>query len=258
MRSSSLLVYCHLSCPVPDRKSCRRTRKAGYYLRKGDEIFQTVDIMNLSPQVQTVNLVIEWEFIEGTPAGFDIVFPVWLDVKGNCLNEGLGINGTDKIFTAKGGAGWTSKITADLILMVPHIHDGNTKQEVYLDGQLACTSVPKYGESADFITHEEPGDGHGHDHGDQSEHIYHVSSISQCVNVTKVVPGNRFTIESWYDFVQHVAQKDHHGELEPIMAIEFLYLARPQEEAMKHILEMKGGDLQAFQDQVRNNTAKAP
>jgi hypothetical protein len=212
--------------------------------------------MNLLPQVQTVNLVIEWEFLEGTPANFDIVFPVWLDVKGNCLNETRFTAPTEKVFTAKGGAGWTSKVTADLLLMVPHIHDGNTKQEIYLNGQLACTSVPAYGETSDFITHVDPEDGHGHDHGASGEHIYHVSSISQCANVAKVVPGSQFTIASWYDFEKHVAQKDHHGELEPIMAIEFLYLARPQEEAIKDILAMKGGDLQAFQDQVRGNNDK--
>ncbi|KAK3897270.1 hypothetical protein C8A05DRAFT_48048 [Staphylotrichum tortipilum] len=207
------LHHTGLDEPQPHRPGL--TRRAGYYLRKGDEIFQTVDVMNR-------------------------------------LNETTGIKPTDTVFTARGGDGWVSKYSGDLVLAVPHIHDGNTKQELYLDGQLVCTNVPRYAETSEFITHLEE-DGHEHDHG-SSEHIYHVSSITQCANVGKVVLGNRFTLASWYDLVQHAALVDHHGDPEPIMAIEFLYLARPQEEAIKDILAMKPGDLKSFQDQVRENT----
>ena len=55
--------------------------------------------------------------------------------------------------------------------------------------------MPAYGETADFVTHAED-EGHGHDHG-SGDHIYHASSITQCVNVAKVVPGSQFTIASF-------------------------------------------------------------
>ncbi|KXX81414.1 hypothetical protein MMYC01_202655 [Madurella mycetomatis] len=227
------------------------TRKAGYYLREGDQVFLVTEAMNMREEARTVYMVMEWEYLPGTPAEFDIVFPIWLDVKGNCLNETNGVQKEAGVFTAKAATGWTSKYSGDLILAVPHTHDGNTLQEVYMDGKLVCSSVPAYGETAEFVSHVE-SDGHGHDHG-ESEHIYHISSITQCANVSKVVPGSHFTISSFYDYEKHVPMKDHHGELEPIMGIQFLYLARPQAEAIEHILSMKPGDLQAFTSQVGGN-----
>lgn len=135
--------------------------------------------------------------------------------------------------------------------MVPHIHDGSIRQEVFIDGKLVCANVPAYGETAEFVTHRTSGGG-GHDHGGGEEgHVYHVSSVSQCEAVGKVVPGSRFTIQSAYDMLVHEGSLDHHGEPEPIMAIEFLYIARPQAEARKDILAMGSGDLKDFTDQVR-------
>lgn len=228
------------------------TRKAGYYLRPHDEIHQTLDVMNSATTPQSVHLVVEWEFLPTVPPAFDIVVPVWLDVKGNCLNQSTGILPTDKVFTAKGpAAGWTSKVAGELVLMVPHIHDGSIRQEVFIDGKLVCANVPAYGETAEFVTHRTSGGG-GHDHGGGEEgHVYHLSSVSQCEAVGKVVPGSRFTIQSAYDMLVHEGSLDHHGEPEPIMAIEFLYIARPQAEARKDILAMGSGDLKDFTDQVR-------
>lgn len=45
------------------------------------------------------------------------------------------------MFTAKDGTGWTSKYSGDLILMVPHIHDGNTKQEFVPERREECARV---------------------------------------------------------------------------------------------------------------------
>jgi len=208
--------------------------------------------MNLSPTARNVTLTIEYEYLPGIPANFDVIFPIWLDVKGNCLNESTGVPAasTTPVFTARSATGWTSPYAGDMILLVPHIHDGNTNQQIFLDGAKVCENIPAYGETAEFVSHnEDSGHGGGHDHG-SSEHTYHVSSITQCVNVGKVVPGNTFTITSSYDMKTHVPMKDHHGELEPIMGIEFLHLARPQAEGIRDILAMKAGDLDAFTRQV--------
>ncbi len=212
------------------------------------------EVMNMDHHEKVVNLVMEWEYITGAPADFELVFPIWLDVKGPCLNETVGVGAEAQVFTAKGKSGWKSRHSGELILGVSHIHDGNTKQDIFLDGKLVCSSVPAYGETAEFVTHNE-GDGHGHDHG-EDEHTYHVSSITQCNNFAKVVPGSHVTITSDYDMKTYSGQLDHHGEPEPIMCIQFLYLARPRDEAMKDILASKNGDVQAFSDQVRANQGK--
>jgi hypothetical protein len=206
--------------------------------------------MNMAPMPKPIVLTIEWEFIPGLPPTFDVVFPIWLDVRGNCLNESSGAKDTDLIFTGKSATGWTSPHTGEVILMVPHIHDGNTNQTVFLDGKAVCETIPKYGETAEFVSHNEAGGGHGHDHG-TDEHTYHVSSITQCSNAVKVVPGSNFKLESTYDLKKHTPMKEHDGELEPTMAIAFLHLARSQAEAIEAIKAMKGGDLEAWREQLR-------
>jgi hypothetical protein len=254
-----------------------RTRKAGYYIREGDQIFLTTEVMNLSQLPRPVYLAMEWEFVEGTPEGFDVVMPVWLDVKGNCLNETTGVVPKTPIFNVTMTSGWSPKFTGDLLFMVSHIHDGNIKQEVYLDGKMVCQSVPRYGEKAEFVTHvgefgheketkvpdheheheheqkEEPGS--KHDHG-SDEHILHVSSINQCDNIGKVNPNSKLTISTFYDMSKHTAMKDHDGGLEPIMGIQFLHVALPRDVGLKYIKEMKAGDAQKFRDQVQSNNKK--
>ncbi|KAK0620508.1 hypothetical protein B0T14DRAFT_233199 [Immersiella caudata] len=227
------------------------TRKAGYLLRATDHIFMAIEVLNMNPAPRTVILTIEFEYLPGTPANFDIVFPVWLDVKGNCLANPLPPKGT-RVFTARGPTtGWVAPWSGDLILAVPHIHDGNTRQEISLNDKIICTSVPAYGETSEFVSHK--GDSHGgHDHG-SSEHHYHVSSISQCENVAKIVPGNKLTIASHYDMEKHAPMKDHGGEEEAVMAIQFLHVVRPREEGIAAVMASKPGNLTAFSEQVSKN-----
>jgi len=243
--------------------------------------------MNMSKIPAKVFMVVEWEYVEGTPDSFDVVWPVWLDSRGNCLEVGLAATGVTKdvIFNSTmHEPGWTPKFSGDLFLLVSHIHDGNVGQEISLDGKLICNSIPAYGETEAFVTHEgmygheedepghshggeeeEPGHGHGphasdppgheeepgHDH-ETSGHAYHVSSITQCTNIGKVTPGAKFLLKSYYNMTEHKAMKGHDGKEEKIMAIEFLHFARPKDEAIKDILAMKGGSLEKFTEHVRS------
>jgi hypothetical protein len=236
-----------------------------------------LDIMNESEEERTLNFYIEWEYVEGIPDGFDVAFPVWLDVKGNCLESPPNVGPQDIIFNSTMKYWWSPKFTGDLFLMVPHIHDGNTKQEIYMDGKMVCESIPAYGETEEFITHvgmfghekEKEAPGHEHEHEEphehpseekekpgsehdhnSSDHVLHVSSISQCQNIGKVGPENKLTITSFYDMTKHTAMKDHDGELEKIMGIEFLYIAVPKEVAFKVIADQKPPSLQKFLERV--------
>lgn len=152
-----------------------------------------------------------------------------------------------------------------------------------MDRKLVCSSVPAYGETEAFVTHEgmyggdhgheeaEPEHGHGphaaqplhedddpphegeggHDH-ETSGHTYHVSSITQCVNIGPVAKGSEFLLNSYYNMTEHKHQKGHDGKDEPIMAIEFLHFARSREDALKDILAQGQPNLQAFTDTVRS------
>ncbi|KAK1756541.1 hypothetical protein QBC47DRAFT_445166 [Echria macrotheca] len=124
-----------------------------------------------------------------------------------------------------------------------------------MNGKLVCESIPGYGETEGFVSHEER-DGHHHDHG-TGEHILHVSSISQCsAHIGKIVPGDRFTITSSYEMKQHPGMKDPDGSLEPIMGIQFLHLARPHRLKVSRTFSLHHRDLQAFLDQLERLTGK--
>ncbi|KAK4211008.1 hypothetical protein QBC37DRAFT_447197 [Rhypophila decipiens] len=250
------------------------TRKAGYYLQKGDQILKAIDVMNMSDLPRSVYLVMEWEYIEGTPSGFDVVWPVWLDARGNCFETPLSKTGVTEapVFNSTMlEPGYTVPFDSDLLLLVPHIHDGNVAQDIFMDGKLICTSVPAYGETEAFVTHEgmygheheheeeEPAHEHGphrtrkrqdHDH-ESSGHTYHVSSITQCANIGKVAKGSKFLLTSYYNMTEHKPMTGHDGKEEEIMAIEFLHFARPFDEAMKDIQSQGKPNLQSFVDTVR-------
>jgi len=279
-----------------------RTRKGGYYLRENDQVFFATDIMNESELDRTVYLTMEWEYVEGIPEGFDVVIPVWLNVKGNCLNESMGVGADETVFNATTNTGWTPQFSGDLFLLTGHVHDGNTKQEIYMDGKKICENLSRYGENEAFVTHvgmygheknshehehdedgeedgehhhdegdeeggehhhdegDEEGGEHHHDEGDEegsehdhssSDHIMHISSITECTNIGMISPKNKFTITSFYDMTLHPGMMGHDGEAEPIMGIEFLHIARPKDEAIRDIIARGQGDLASFQRAVR-------
>ena len=213
------------------------------------------DIMNEADFDRTVFVTMEYEYLEGTPEGFQVAIPVWMDVKGACLTQPTGVGPENTVFQATSKPGWSPNFSGDLFLAVGHVHDGNTKQELFIDGKKVCTNNPRYGESPGFITHvgmyghgkdktksTDPGHEHEHEHGHEeepghhdhgsSDHIAHISSVNQCKNLGMVGPSNTFTLTSYYNLTMHPGMEDHDGGLEPIMGIEYLFFARPKDEAV--------------------------
>ena len=238
-----------------------RTRKAGYYLRKGEAVVFDADIMNESEMDRPVFLTMEWEYLDGTPDGFQVAIPVWLDVKGACLNQSTGVGPENTVFNATLKSGWSPNFSGDLFLAIGHVHDGNTKQDMFIDGKQVCENKARYAETPGFITHvgeyghekehssdpdhdpdheehehehehehDEPGSEHDHS---SSGHIMHISSITQCQNLGMIGPSNVLTLTSYYNLTLHPGMESHDGGLEPIMGIEYLWIARPKDEAVK-------------------------
>lgn len=245
----------------------------GYYFGPNDRIMLATELMNESELNRTVYLTIEWEYLAGIPDGFDLDVPIWLDVKGDCPSEAGPLVPKADVFNATRESPWSPNFTGDLFLMTSHVHDGNIHQEVFLDGKMVCDSVANYGESAGYISHvgmyghemehehggddgEEEGEpGSEHDHG-SDDHITHISSTTSCQNLGKIGPDSKLTLTSFYDMTKHPAMMGHDGDLEPIMAIEWMHMAlSPEDEAMKNILASKGPDrrmvMRRFADRSR-------
>jgi hypothetical protein len=209
----------------------------------------SADIMNEADFDRTVFVTMEWEYLEGIPEGFQVAIPVWMDVKGACLNQSTGVGPENTVFQATSNPGWSPSFSGDLFLAVGHVHDGSTKQELFIDGKKVCTSSPRYAESPGFITHvgmyghgknktktvdsgHEPGRESGHHEHGSADHIAHISSVTQCKNLGMVGPSNTFTLTSYYNLTMHPGLESHDGGLEPVMGIEYLFIARPKDEAV--------------------------
>jgi len=202
--------------------------------------------MNESELDRTVFLTMEWEYLDGTPDGFQTATPVWLDVKGGCLNQSTGVGPADTVFNATLKPGWSPDFSGDLFLAIGHVHDGSTKQQMFIDGKMVCENRPRYAETPGFVTHvgmyghekehasADPDHDHEHDHDHgTSDHIMHISSVAPCNNLGMVGPSNVFTLTSYYNLTMHPGMESHDGSLEPIMGIEYLFIARPKDEAVK-------------------------
>jgi hypothetical protein len=196
------------------------------------------DVMNENMEPRTVYLTMEWEYLDGIPDGFDLAIPVWLNYKGACMNESVPVDYTQSAFSVTTKNTWSPKFTGDLFLMQGHVHDGNMKQDIYLDGKKICSSVPSYGESPGFISYG------------SNAHVTHISSMTECKNFGVVGPNNKFSLTSYYNMTEHAPEMKHDGGFEPIMAIEFLQFARPKDEVIKEILAAPNPDLQAFLNAV--------
>ena len=245
----------------------------GYYFGPDDRIMLATEVMNESQLNRTVYLTLEWEYLAGIPDGFDMDVPIWLDVKGDCPGQEGPLDPKGEVFNVTRGSPWSPEFNGDLFLMTSHVHDGNIHQEVFLDGKMVCDSVANYGESAGYISHEgmyghetehEHGDegeeegepGSEHDHG-SDDHITHISSTTSCNNLGKIGPDNKLTLTSFYNMTEHPGMMGHDGDLEPIMAIEWMHMAlSPEDEAMKKMLASKGPNRQLFMQHFADRSQK--
>jgi hypothetical protein len=51
----------------------------GYHMKPADKLAFIIDLMNENMQEKTVYLTITFDFVDGNPAGFDDMRPVWFD-----------------------------------------------------------------------------------------------------------------------------------------------------------------------------------
>lgn len=204
---------------------------------EGDQIYITTELMNSSPDPQTVYFTAEWEFLPSVPEDFDFAVPLWLDVTGTCGTSEVTVP-DEEVFNVTMSPEWSPKFTGDLYTMLGHLHDGGIKQDVFMDGKQICESVVNYGESEGYISGGDMSMS-GHDHEKRqsmSAAMVHLSSITTCTNIGKIGPENKFSITAFYNMTEHPGMGAHGGGLQPVMGIEFLHVARPQEEVMKEIL----------------------
>jgi hypothetical protein len=84
--------------------------------------------------------------VEGHPAHFEEIKPVWLDAAQCGTSEVSGRSAGSKFDFAS--PAWTSNFEGDIMGAGGHLHDGGTHLDIKVDNKVICSSIPTYGSDA--------------------------------------------------------------------------------------------------------------
>ncbi|QDS75297.1 hypothetical protein FKW77_001278 [Venturia effusa] len=123
--------------------------KLGYPIYPADRFGMIVDLMNMNPGGKQVYLTIYYDYVDGHPAGFGEVKPVWMDAA-QCGTSEVSGRGPNARFDFKSPP-WITNFEGEVMGAGGHLHDGGTHVEILVDGKVICDSVPTYGTDEEAI-----------------------------------------------------------------------------------------------------------
>jgi hypothetical protein len=199
--------------------------------------------MNMNQGAKQVYLTIYYDYVDGHPARFEEVKPVWLDAAQCMTSEVSGRTPGAKF--EFGSPAWTANFEGEVLGMGGHLHDGGMKLDVLVNNKVICSSLPYYGTDEQALVRArsaQTGDltplpesilkggagahagmampkaaagGHGHAGG------LHIIAMSICaenksnqkalpispIGIKRVAKGQRWTLKAYYDYGQHAGMK---------------------------------------------------
>jgi hypothetical protein len=105
--------------------------------------------MNMNAGAKTVYLTMYYDYVDGHPANFQEVKPVWFDVAQCGISEVNGRTPGAK-FNIRASA-WKANFNGEVLQAGGHLHDGGTAIELIVDGKNVCTSTPTYGTDQEIM-----------------------------------------------------------------------------------------------------------
>jgi len=225
-----------------------KIKEMGYPVYNGDHFGLIADLMNMNPQSKQVYLTMYYDYLEGHPASYEEVKPVWFDVA-QCGTSEVGGGKPDTAFKISSSP-WTANVEGEAVGMGGHIHDGGTHLDILMNKEVVCTSAAYYASNeearkrADIVksggvplplsntTASGPVDaGHGHAGGQ------HIVAMSVCGEMSgwagspvyplksKVVKkGQSWTVNAYYDYKKHAGMKNNRGAMDNIMGISIMFV----------------------------------
>lgn len=229
-------------------------KNLGYPVYKADRFGLIVDLMNMNTASKSVYLTIYYDYIDGHPAHFEEVKPVWMDAF-QCMTSEISGRTPGAKFDFAAPA-WISNFEGEVMGAGGHLHDGGTKLDVMVDGRVICSSVPTYGtdeqalvranaaKTGDIAPLPVAGGGHsgmsmpkmpgmgGHAGGQ------HIIAMSICADnkagvknlpisplgITKLNKGQSWTLKAYYDYNEHAGmKKGNSGTMSTVMGISIMY-----------------------------------
>lgn len=211
------------------------------------------DLMNMNAGAKTVYLTMYYDYVEGHPANFQEVKPVWFDVAQCGISEVSGrTNGAQ--FNVK-ATPWKTNFDGEVLEAGGHLHDGGTAIDLIVDGKTVCTSTPTYGTDSEIMARaraaikgEVPplpanagtaapmamsaNGGHAH--------MNHIMAMTICsekntlpnkglpvvpFNIRQVKKGQSWVLRATYDYKLHPGmKKGNTNNMSTVMGIAIMYV----------------------------------
>ncbi|KAF2664916.1 hypothetical protein BT63DRAFT_79607 [Microthyrium microscopicum] len=192
--------------------------KVGYMLKPTDKFALIVDLMNDNMVDAVVYLTITYDYVQGHPAGWDDMKPIWFDVA-QCLTSEWPAPYAQGKYSIPAPI-WTANIDGDIVGAAGHLHDGGQAVVLEVDGKVACRSDASYGTSPEFIGKPM--------HGGPAEHI---SKMSLCIGDSlphkKMVKGQKWKLRAEYDYSKNKGDSHAEGKPANVMGIAIMYVRVP-------------------------------
>jgi hypothetical protein len=109
--------------------------------------------MNMNAGAKTVYLTMYYDYVEGHPAHFKEVKPVWFDVAQCGTSEVSGGSPNTK-FDIRATT-WTANFDGEILHAGGHLHDGGTVVDLLVDGKVVCKSEATYGTDGEALQRSE-------------------------------------------------------------------------------------------------------
>ncbi|TID20324.1 hypothetical protein E2P81_ATG07626 [Venturia nashicola] len=241
---------------IPFNHPETKKKTAGYPIFPSDRFGLIADLMNMNPQSKQVWMTMYYDFVEDHPAGWDEVKPVWFDVA-QCGTSEVGGGQAGANFKIASGS-WTASFDGEVMGVGGHIHDGGINLEVLQGAQVSCNSQARYASAEEskkraaivmqggYPSPELPPNvpisaapaaggmpAGGHDHAG-GQHIVAMGVCGEIggyngspkspLKIEKVVKGQPWKIQAYYDYKQFNGMKNNRGGMDTVMGIAIMFV----------------------------------
>jgi len=189
----------------------------------------SVDLMSEAKVPMNLSLSILYEYIEKSS-------PQGKEYKGSYLRwNQIGFPAAKEGVYTFNSTVWTSPLNGKLLYAIGHMHDGGTDIQLYVNKNLVCKSVMRYGGRPGYGGNSTSTDvakpamgGHSHSkrdgpHGGAMSDALHISDPGLCENFGAVKKGDAMTIKVTYDTTKYPLMM-HNGNAERLMGNMRVYI----------------------------------
>lgn len=186
--------------------------KMGFYLGKDDRFDLELMLKNDVNAVRELTFAIEFEYVQGKPAGYGDVKAIWMDVA-PCSAHMSDIEPPkgQRKFTLDGPE-WTSTVEGRLLNTVGHMHDGGVEVQILVNNKAVCNSKAEYDISADYQPSPESV-------ALGAVKSRHISRYTPCNAIGAIQKGDKLRLTAAYDFDKYKPLENKIGNISHVMGV---------------------------------------